>query len=395
MKKIQFKSKKSFAKVAILMALIMGCSLGTVSAETIQDAKDERDEAQANEDEAQEILDSLEEEQNALIEYVKELDGQLNTLQKEITKKEEEAEELQDEIDETQLKLADAQVAEDDQLASMEKRIQYLYENGEVEYLDTLLSSASFTDMLNKSEYVDQLSAYDQQQLNKLIEIKQDIKDYEEKLEKDLRDVESVKTDLEQDRADVQDIIDTKNGEITKYEGDIQAQELIVAKYTAEREAADKKIAQMQAALIQNQSDSGQVIYDPEAYDGVLMWPATGGTTITSYFGYRDSPTYGASTYHQGIDIGCTYGSDIVAAEAGTVIISEYSGGAGNYVMIDHGNGVCTVYMHNSELCVGVGETVSKGQVIAKAGSTGISTGTHCHFGVRINGTYVNPLDYL
>lgn len=101
------------------------------------------------------------------------------------------------------------------------------------------------------------------------------------------------------------------------------------------------------------------------------------------------------STYHQGLDIGCEYGTDIVAAEAGTVIISEYNSGCGNYVMIDHGNGVCTVYMHNSQLVVGVGQSVEKGQVIAKAGSTGISTGTHCHFGVRINGTYVNPRDYL
>lgn len=395
MRKMKFTVGKKLPKVAIIMALVMGCSLGTVYASSIQDEKDKRDEAQENEDNAQDVLDSLEAEQNELVKYVQQLDSEITSIQTQITDKEAEAEELQKEIDETQLKLADAQVAEDNQYAAMEKRIQYLYENGEVEYIDTLLSSASFTDMLNKSEYVEQLSAYDQEQLNTLIETKQKIKDYEETLESDLRDVESVKTDLVTQRANLQDVVDEKNAEITKYDGDIVAQEALVAKFAAEREAAEKKIAELQSAAIANQASSGQTIYDPSAYDGVFMWPATGGTIITSPFGYRSSPTPGASSYHQGIDIGCTYGSDIVAAEAGTVIISEYNSGAGNYVMIDHGNGVCTVYMHNSQLVVGVGQSVEKGQVIAKAGSTGISTGTHCHFGVKINGTYVDPMNYL
>lgn len=125
------------------------------------------------------------------------------------------------------------------------------------------------------------------------------------------------------------------------------------------------------------------------------MWPATQGFSVSSGFGPRVSPTAGASSYHQGIDIPCPLGSDIVAAEDGTVVISQYSNSAGNYIMIDHGGGVSTVYMHNSQLLVGVGATVTKGQVIAKAGSTGYSTGPHCHFGVRINGTYVNPWNYL
>lgn len=161
LKKRQFRVGKKLPKVAIIMALVMGCSLGTVYASSIQDEKDKRDEAQENEDNAQEVLDSLEAEQNELIQYVQQLDSEITAIQTQITDKEAEAEELQKEIDETQLKLADAQVAEDNQYAAMEKRIQYLYENGEVEYIDTLLSSASFTDMLNKSEYVEQLSAYD------------------------------------------------------------------------------------------------------------------------------------------------------------------------------------------------------------------------------------------
>ncbi len=395
MRKMKLPLMKKLPKVAVVMALVMGCSLGNVCASTIDEAKDQKDEAEENEKEAKNVLSSLEDEQNQLIKYVQQVDAQITSLQTEITAKEDEADALQDEIDDTQLKLADAQVAEDDQYAAMELRIQYLYENGEVEYIDTLMSSASFTDMLNKSEYVEQLSEYDQEQLNKLIATKQEIEDYEKTLKRDLVDIETVKADLETQREDLQTVVAEKEAEISKYDDDIVAQEALVAKFTAEKEAAEQKIAEFQRAAIASAQSSGQTVYDASAYSGKFMCPVAGWYVITSYFGGRDAPTAGASTYHQGLDMGCAYGTDIVAAEAGTVIMSTYNGGAGNCVMIDHGNGVCTVYMHNSQLIAGVGQTVEKGQVIAKAGSTGVSTGTHCHFGVSINGTYVDPLNYL
>ena len=116
---------------------------------------------------------------------------------------------------------------------------------------------------------------------------------------------------------------------------------------------------------------------------------------ITSYFGSRTSPVAGASSNHRGIDIACDTGAAVVAAASGTVIVAAYNYAEGNYVCIDHGGGVVTVYMHNSSLAVSVGETVTAGQQIASAGSTGVSTGPHCHFGVRVNGAYVDPLSYL
>ncbi len=162
-------------------------------------------------------------------------------------------------------------------------------------------------------------------------------------------------------------------------------------------EKAEEQIARYQQQSSGNGgsnggSDSPQY-YTPSG--GSFMWPATQGSSVSSYFGPRTSPTPGASTYHKGIDIPCPAGSDIVASAAGTVVISQYSSSAGYYIMIDHGNGISTVYMHNSQLLVSVGQSVEQGQVIAKAGSTGYSTNPHCHFGIMINGTYVNPLDYL
>ena len=126
-----------------------------------------------------------------------------------------------------------------------------------------------------------------------------------------------------------------------------------------------------------------------------FIWPCPASSRITSVFGSRSSPTEGASTDHKGIDIGAATGSDIVASAAGEVIISTYSYSAGNYIMINHGGGVYTVYMHCSKLLASVGDQVSQGQVIAKVGSTGYSTGPHLHFGIRVNGSYVNPTKYV
>ena len=407
MKKFQIPLMKKFKKTAIVVVCAVTLAaippVSNVSATTMQEAQDSKNEAEGNKKDAQNVLDGLQERQNQLISDVEVLDKQVSDIQTKITAKEEEEDQLNTEIDDTKKKLAEAQVEEDNQYAAMMKRIQYLYENGEVEYIDTLMSSASFTDMLNKSEYVEQISSYDQKQLNALIQTRQDIQDYEATLEKDLKEVESVKADLEIERDNLNTTITEKNNKIAEYSKDIDAQTAMVEQYQKEIDAADAEMAAIQKRLdeqraAQQQSGGSSGSSEPQYYTprgGSYMWPATQGSRISSYFGPRSSPTAGASSNHKGIDIPCPTGSDIVASAAGTVVVSQYSSSAGYYIMIDHGNGVSTVYMHNSQLVVSVGQSVEQGQVIAKAGSTGYSTGSHCHFGVMINGSYVNPLDYL
>ena len=126
---------------------------------------------------------------------------------------------------------------------------------------------------------------------------------------------------------------------------------------------------------------------------GKFAWPCYG--TITSYFGWRIHPIFGDYRYHSGMDIAVAAGTPVVAAESGTVILAQWYGGYGNCVVIDHGGGISTLYGHNNSLNVSVGQQVSKGQTIAAAGSTGDSTGPHCHFEVRVNGVVTEPLDYL
>lgn len=127
--------------------------------------------------------------------------------------------------------------------------------------------------------------------------------------------------------------------------------------------------------------------------EGVLKWP-TDGTNITSYFGPRAQPIAGASTYHEAVDIGVPEGTNVYACEDGVVTTASYSDSAGNMIVIDHGNGLVSKYFHNKELKVSVGDTVTKGQLIALSGNTGNSTGAHLHFGIYSNGTAVDPLGF-
>lgn len=405
---------KKMPRVALGMALVAVLSCSTVytssfvsRADNIDDAKKQKEEAENNKDNAQGVLDSINDKINEVNSAIEELDAQVTDVQTKITEKQKECDALNTEIDETNVKLDEAKANEERQYEAMKVRIQFLYENGEVEYLDTLMSSSSFSDMLNKSEYVEQLSNYDQIQLDDLINTRKNIETYEATLEKDLKEVEVAQTELEVQETTLNDLIDQKQTEMNKYKDDASTQEAIVAKYAKEMEDAEALIAKYEEAARQADANNGGGSgggysgggsggqYDPSGYAGRLMWPATQGTRISSPFGRRSAPVAGASTFHKGIDIPCPTGSDIVAAESGTVLISTYSSSAGNYVMINHGNGIMTVYMHNSQLCVSVGQQVSKGQVIAKAGSTGYSTGPHCHFGVKLNGEYVNPVNFL
>ena len=424
-----YKIKKKGMQVAVVTTGALLMSFTSIFAapvfsvhaeETKEDVEQQKEEAQQAQEEANANAEKYQKKVDKLTAAVNELDKQATDISTQIGEKKQQAEDLQNEIDETQTKLAEAQVSEDNQYEAMKKRIQYLYEEGDVAYIDALMSSASFEDSLNKSEYVDQLSTYDQKQLNKLVKTKNDIAEYQQTLKDDLADVEKVKADLETKQADLDDVISQKNAEINKYSDDVEMQKALAAEYAKQESELDDKLAELarqeqqrleeerkQREAEQQQQDnnggsdnsgsdsdnSGSNNGGSTTGSGQFIWPVSG--PITDYFGPRESPTAGASSNHMGIDIGCSYGVPIAAADAGVVTVAEWGESGGNYVMIDHGNGFVTMYLHNSSLAVSVGDVVSQGQTIAYAGSTGYSTGTHCHFSVFLNGSYVNPLDYL
>ena len=352
MKMSLYTLKRSGSRVALVTAGALLLSLtpafntpqfAVYAEETKEDVQQQKDEAEAGQAEAEANAAKYQKQVDSLVKTVTELDAQMTDISVQIVEKKQEASDLQSEIDDTQKKLAAAQVSEDNQYEAMKKRIQYLYEEGDVEYIDALLSSASFEDSLNKSEYVDQISSYDQKQLNKLVKTKNDIASYEKTLEKDLADVETVKADLEQKQSDLDDVITQKNDEINKYSGDVAVQQAIAAEFAQKASDLDDKLAniaiqeaaareaelkrqqeeqrqQQQQQVEDNSGDNSDDSSDGNddssgggddssngggstTGTGRFIWPVSTGGVITDTYGPRDAPTAGASTWHRGLAI--------------------------------------------------------------------------------------------
>ncbi|MCM1273640.1 MAG: peptidoglycan DD-metalloendopeptidase family protein [Clostridium sp.] len=384
-------------KTVVTFALIAAIGLSNVTyvkATSISDLQEEKKENESKKEEAEGILSQLEQEQLGIKEAIKELDAKVSEYNTQIVELEAQRTELEGEIETTKKELEDAQADEKKQYEAMKLRIQYAYENGNVDYMDTLFSSSDVADMVNKSEYVDQIYKYDAKMLADLISIRKLIADTQVKLESDLSAVKEIEAEVSESKEALEIVINGKEKQVANYGESIDQYEAMVAEYQKAIEETDAAIAEAErkaaeaAAAAAAAGNGGTVYYT----GGALGWPVNGYYYISSYFGPRD--LLGMS-FHHGVDIPCPTGTPIVASEAGTVITAGWSYSLGNYVVIDHGGGMTTVYGHNSSFAVSTGMVVSKGQVIAYAGSTGQSTGPHCHIAVRINGNYVDPLPYL
>lgn len=359
---------------------------GTADA-SVDKARQDAKEASKNKKAAQEILDNLKKAKSNMEDYIIQLDKSLNELQIEISHLEQNQKKLQESIKETQKNLELARGAQEEQYEAMKERIQMVYESGNKKYLDVLMTATSMTDIINKTEYVSQVSLYDYNVLKQLKTAKEQVANLKLKLDKDLASNEELQKEVNDQKEAMELLIQEKSIQVAEYTKSIEGQQEEVNRYAQAEAEAEAIIAQAE----QNASTSTTSAYT----GGIFTWPVPGYSQITSYFGNRTSPTAGASSNHKGIDIACDAGASVVAAADGTVIVATYNYAEGNYVCIDHGGGVVTVYMHNSSLLVSVGQAVTAGQQIAAAGSTGVSTGPHCHFGVRVDGNYVDPLAYL
>ncbi len=288
--------------------------------------------------------------------------------------------------------------------------------------LTALLSSDSFSEFLNYAEYMNLIMDYDRNQLEEYAKTKQLIADSKARLEQDKEELKTMEAQLEEEKEASDLLLKEKQKQLEEVDADLSDAQSQAEEYEAEIAAQNEIIAQIRAAEAQRKkeqeeaakkqqaqsssggssessgssgSSSGNISSSDSYTGGVFLWPCPASQRVTSDFGYRDSPTAGASSYHQGLDIGAPYGSAIVAAADGVVFTAAYQpNGAGNYLVVSHGGGLYTVYMHCSSLAVSSGQSVKRGQTIAYVGSTGISTGNHLHFGVQLNGSYVNPWSY-
>lgn len=362
------------------------------STKSLQEAQDEKAQLEKALKEAQSTIEDLKDSKGDIESKVTELNQQLIDISARITDLENQLTAKSEDIQETKDELAGAKEREAQQYADMKVRIQFMYENGQTSYLEALLSSRNISEFLNSADYIAQIQSYDRQKLTEYQDTVESIVNLEAQLEQEYTDLEALKSTVESNKATVAAMMRQKESELADISGDIEDAQSDADYYAAEIQAQEELIAAIKRA----EAEKAAAGVEEHPYTGgAFRWPCPSSTRVTSDYGTRVSPMSGASSNHKGIDIGASAGADIIAAADGTVTAASYSSAAGNYVMIDHGGGLYTVYMHASSLLVSPGQSVSAGDVIAKVGSTGISTGSHLHFGVSLNGSYVSPWSYL
>ncbi|MBQ8577023.1 MAG: peptidoglycan DD-metalloendopeptidase family protein [Clostridia bacterium] len=282
-------------------------------------------------------------------------------------------------------------------------RVRINYEDSFTSYLEIVLSSENFSDLLYRVDIVASLLEYDKRVLKALDQSKQDLtalkNDYQALQYSAQQTLEKLSADmpvLEEKRKQNEELIEKLEADFLELKNNKEATEEQKAKLDAQVKAKAAQVAAAEAEIDRKIKEAEERERLANYVGGQLGWPVDiKYNTITSTFSNRINPVYGYYESHNGIDIPVPYGSAIYAANAGTVIVSEYHYSYGYYVVIDHGGRISTLYGHNSKLLVSVGDQVTKGQQIAKAGSTGTSTGNHCHFTVRENGVPVNPMNYV
>jgi murein DD-endopeptidase MepM/ murein hydrolase activator NlpD len=386
----------------LALLLCMGVTQPVYATE-IEDAQKKAEELENQKDSAEEERDSLSSQLNSILEEMAEAEKNLSAKQEEIKDAEDE--------------LVQAKVDEDNQYQSMKKRIKYMYENGNSHLFEILAQSESIGDFLNKAEYVSQISSYDREMLVEFQGIVTDVQEKEEALQAEYTELEDLQDTLIAKQTEVQSMLDSKNLQLADLEQQIgenaaTLQELIAqaeAEAEKQRQAAEAAAAAAAAASTvtasTGNSGGGNSSAGGSSGGSASYAPGSSGTVVSGsgYFsnpcpsGYVSSPfgprDYGG--YHYGLDLAAPQGTPTYAADSGTVVIAGWSDSAGNWVVINHGNGFVTKYMHHSALCVTAGQYVQRGQQIGYVGNTGDSFGAHLHFQVELNGTRVDPQLYL
>ncbi len=445
--------------ICILLGLVIFAGTSYLAnADTTESYQDEIDAAKAAKEQLEKERAELEAKLEGLYQqtedmnaYIENMDKQYMELMYSIDELEEDIAEHEEKLKETQELLAQVKNQEAEQYDTMKKRIKYLYENGETNFLDVLFGNGSLTDMLNEMEYRAAITEYDNGLLERYNATKLQVQNTEALLIAQLEELNAIKETREFELAQLDELIQAKAeeldalaasigvdeemlflywDEIVTMGADIEELERLEAERIAEeerkrkeeeerlrreeeerkrREEEERKRREEELRKIKEEEERKKreeelrkqqeaALKNNQNLENML-WPVPMSGRITSDYGYRNAPVNGASTFHQGIDIGvgnlARKDRGVVAALAGTVIETGYSRSGGNYIYIDHGNGVVTRYLHAYKIYVKEGQYVERGEEIMEAGTTGYSSGPHLHFGLWINGVSIDPLLYI
>ena len=394
--------------ICVLLALIFVVSLMTAlipvnasaaSQAEINQLTQQRKELQAKQKEQQKTINNLRSKKAGIVEQKAALDQEMNLAQEEIEVVKQQITAYDQQIEDKGVELEAAKKEEEAQTVRFRGCVRHLEEYGQMSYIAILLEATSLSDLLARMDMVGEVIAYNKQ-------VQADMTAAREK-------VETVKAELEDARVELQDKqseLETKQVELRQksseaaallanLQADINAYEAVQEQYEKQEQAVrsqiDKQVEDLRRQDEENKKNDPS--YDAGKDNGAtgsMLWPCPSCHTITSPFGWRTHPISGTKKYHSGVDIGASYGAAIIAADGGTIITAGSVSGYGNCVVINHGNGITTLYGHMSSIAVRTGQKVSKGQTIGYVGSTGNSTGPHLHWEVTVNGVRQNPLNY-
>ena len=413
MRLVQSKSKIWLRRLFCLLCSLVLVLTAGVSSAFVAEAKSrselesEKSKIQSRINSTQSKLNSLSKQKKDTQEYINTLQEKISLLQDKISNLESDKSALQSEIDATQAKIektaADIEETQrqidqkqkefDATYAEYCQRLRAMYISGSASTLEVLLTCSDLSSLLTRSEMIKSVSQQDSATLDSLMKKMGEIEAQKQKLEEKRNQLNADKKSLETDKAALQKNIN----DISSTKADLDSE---AAECNAQMRKLSKQTSEYQEAIETDQKQLQQVQNDIRAAiaaagshgsgNGRLRYPTDSRSISAGY------PNYSSGRYHGGIDFPVSTGSNVYAAASGKVILVKYLNYSyGRYLIIDHGDGLSTLYAHNSQILVNVGEKVSAGQVVAKSGSTGNSTGPHCHFEVRVNGSQVNPLNYL
>lgn len=421
MKNIKKSLRSVFCALLAAAALAAALPAHAVSQAEIDDLQKKLDALEQQAQEQQDVINDLTSQKARFITRKLALDNKIEINRQMIELIGEQIEIYDEIIAEKQAELDKALEKETTQTELLRSRIRAMEENSTYSYASFIFDSSSVTELLSRIGDVNDIMHYDKTLEEEYMAAREDVESIKKSYEEARHEQELLQKELDTKQAELDAQVEaayTMIADIETLSDDAQAEYDAIAEEEAKAEEtlqeAIRKRAAEQAKYNQNNNSNNGGGGNSGGSGGSggnsgggssgggsatslsnLQWPVPSCTLITSRFGYRVAPTTGASTYHGGLDIGAGMGASIVAAGAGDVIYAGANGGYGNCVMIDHGNGVVTVYAHMSSIGVSYGQYVTAGQYVGAVGSTGVSTGPHCHFEIRINGAQTDPAAYF
>lgn len=400
--------QKSIVATVLVMVLVITLSgdsyvNAAITSDSIKDKQNQIEQMQQEKENLsnslsnlQQMKKDLETKKSDLKSYVAQLDGNLAEIEQNIVNLNAQITTKEGEITQTEAELEVALATEETQQKDMVTRIRRMYEQESSTMMEVLISSGSMSEFLNRADSIERVAAYDKQKYEEYKANRELVELCKSQLELEKEILDATKVSVEQEQANLESLIAQKNADITAYESDISNKAAAIAEYEQMIKDQDAEIAALEAAIAEEKRQMLAGAGSDFDYDGgQFKFPLASYTRISDDYGNRIHPTLGVPQFHNGVDFAAPKGTAIYAAYDGKVVAATYSSTMGNYVMIDHGSELYTIYMHASALYVEKGDIVVRGETIAGVGTTGRSTGNHLHFSVRKNGAYESPWDYI